>query len=164
MARDLPNVRFEGLLGGEGWPGCSTGPARWSCRRFSPKHSATSCWRRSRSGRRSSCTGGAVRLTRRESRAAAGLGYETDAELLTAMPRLVTRRPARRAGRGRLRRRIGEGGPRDRTHLDRYFDADRRDPGLDGSRRSLTPGPAAAGARPGAEPAESITHGTARTI
>ncbi len=54
LARDLPNVRFEGLWAVGRSPGSFMAPARSSCRRFSRRHSATWCSRHSRSERRSS--------------------------------------------------------------------------------------------------------------
>ena len=103
------------------WPGSSTGRGPSSCRRSSPRRSATSSWRRSRSGRRSSSTGGAGRSVETGVLSGGGLGYETDAELLVALRRVVHDEELRSelAEAGFAMR---QGAWSEESHLRTYFD------------------------------------------
>ena len=90
LAADLPNVHFEGLLGGAcAGPALPRRAGPWSCRRSSPRRSATSSSRPSRWARRSSSTRGAAPSARPASLSGGGLGYRTDGELLLALRRMV---------------------------------------------------------------------------
>ena len=71
------------------WPGCFAAPARWSCRRCSPRRSATSCSRRSRCGTPVVVHEGGGALYETGFLSGGGLGYRTDTELLTALRRIV---------------------------------------------------------------------------